>query len=535
MAKSRIGPFALEVALSPAQGTGQVFRGVHVEQRKLAALRVFKVPMGMTPESRQAYADQLEELKRLRHPGIVRCFGGGFDTRSAYLAYQLVDGESLESLIDRRERLPWETALEYSRQIVEAFQHAHEAEWYHGRLKPDKVLIGSDGVVKVCDWRREAISFALGERRPSADQLKFTAPEALNGSPGNEKSDLYSIGAVMYYMLTGQPPFDGDDQNLKRLIVENPVPDVGKLVLDCPVWLSAIITQLLSKDPADRPYSATALLLAFKEAEKRQSQGVGVLQHATGGFSPIKLQTNREEAERVLGVKKKKKRKQRETSLLDQTWVLLLGLIGAIAAIVWFLLPFSEATLREKAEALLPPNSDEWSDWQDARNDYMLQLVDRFPDGENATWANKQIAWVNARGRQRQLERDNRLNRQTKWTDPERQYWRAWEFEQFGDLWTARDRYRAILKLFSDSEEAAELCYLSKEGLARIQAEGQMPSKLSEFVEQKLEQAKEDYDAARIQKAREIWESILQLYAQNEELEAQVSLARERLNDLGSP
>ncbi|MFK7737382.1 MAG: serine/threonine protein kinase [Pirellulaceae bacterium] len=535
MAKSRIGPFALEVPLAPARGTGQVFRGVHVEQRKLAALRVFKVPMGMTPESRQAYADQLEELKRLRHPGIVRCFGGGFDTRSAYLAYQLVEGESLESLLDRRERLPWETALEYSQQIVEAVQHAHQSEWYHGRLKPDKVLVARDGVVKVCDWRREAISFALGERRPSVDQLKFTAPEALNGGEGNEKADLYSVGALMYFMLTGQPPFGGDDQNLKRTIVENPVPDVGKSVLDCPVWLSAIIGQLLSKDPAERPYSATALLLAFKEAEKRQSQGVGVLQHATGGFSPIKLQTSREEAEKVLGVKKKKKRKQRETSFLDQTWVLLLGFIGAVAAVVWFLLPFSEATLRKKAEALLPPNSDEWSDWQDARSDYMSQLVDRFPEGENADWANQRIAWVNARGRQRELERENRLNRQTKWTDPERQYWRAWEFEQFGDLWTARDKYRAILKLFSKSEDAVDLCYLSKEALERINAKGQVPSELKQFVERRLEQAKEDYDAARIQQARETWESILQLYAQKEEVEAQVAEARERLSDLGSP
>ncbi len=89
-------------------------------------------------------------------------------------------------------------------------------------------------------------------------------------------------------------------------------------MLDCPIWLSVIIDQLLSKDPRARPFGAAAVALAFKEAEKRASEGVGVLQHATSGFSPLQLrQTNRSEAEKVLGIKPKKTRKPRELPIWE--------------------------------------------------------------------------------------------------------------------------------------------------------------------------------------------------------------------------
>ena len=82
-----------------------MFRGIHIEQRKLAALRVFPIPLGLTRKA--GGRAQLEELKQLRHPGIVRCYGGGFDSRKAFLAFELIDGESLDKLLDRRGRLPW--------------------------------------------------------------------------------------------------------------------------------------------------------------------------------------------------------------------------------------------------------------------------------------------------------------------------------------------------------------------------------------------------------------------------------------------
>ena len=326
MVKSRIGPFALEAPLSPSKSTGQVFRGVHLGQRKLAALRVFNIPMGMTPESRHAYAEQIEELKSLRHPGIVRCFGGGYDSSTAFLAYELVNGESLDKLIARRGQLPWETAFEYSQQLVEALKYATERDWIHGRLKPDKILVDEEDTIRVIDWRRDEITILLGSKACPA-QLMFAAPECLAGQPADEKSELYSLGAILFYMLSGHPPFQADPEQLKQILATQDAPDIRAIVMDCPVWFSSIVNQLLSRDPAKRPFSLTAVQLAFKEAQKRQAQGVGVLQHATAGFSPLQLQADRNEAEKVLGIKpKKKKKKHADGDFFDQAWVLLVGL-----------------------------------------------------------------------------------------------------------------------------------------------------------------------------------------------------------------
>jgi hypothetical protein len=533
MAKSRIGPFALEAPLSKPKSSGQVFRGIHLEQKKLAALRVFSIPMGMTPESRQAYASQLEQLKQLRHPGIVRCYGGGFDSRSAYLAYELIDGESLSSVLARRERLPWETALESSQQLAEALQYAHQMGWIHGRLRPSKILMTTQGAMKIGDWRREAITSMIGDGPPSKTQLQFTAPEVLQGSTPDEKADLYAVGALMYTMLTGQPPYDGKSPSqLIEQVCNEPIPSVSAQVLDCPVWLNAIVEQLLAKDPKQRPFSATALQLAFKEAQRRQSQGVGVLQHVTAGFSPLQLKGDRAEAEKVLGIKPPKKHKRNDTPFFERPWVLVVSLLAAIGAIVWFLLPLSEETLRRRAEALLPPTSDEWMRWNEARDTYLTGLVERFPESKHIDWAKEQIRWVNARDAERKLDREEGRGRTEHWTQAQVQYAEAREYERFGDLATALDRYRAIVSLFRNRDDDRSIVDLAQEGVMRIRQNGIGQNALQQFLTQKMEEAAAAYDRARITEAKLKWESIVELYEGNQEVAPIVTEAQERLQQI---
>ncbi len=526
MAKSRIGPFSLESPLSPPKSSGQVFRGIHLEQKKLAALRIFPIPMGMTPESRQAYASQLEQLKQLRHPGIVRCYGGGFDARNAFLAYELVDGESLANQLARRERLPWETTLDLSQQLTEALQYAHQMGWIHGRIRPEKILLSSAGIAKLADWRRDAIASMI-DAPQSLRQLQFTAPEALAGQAPDEKSDLYSLGAVMFTMLTGRTPYAAvDAASLIAAIQTEAVPSAGAHVLDCPVWLNAIVEQLLAKDPRQRPYSSTALLLAFKEAQRRQSQGVGVLQHATAGFSPLQLKTDRDEAEKVLGIKPKKKQSERETAFFERPLVLLTGLVLALAAVVWFLLPLGEDTLRQRAEPLLA--SETPTDWSEARDAYLVNLLDRFPAGKHADWASEKVEWVDAREAERRLDRDERLGRKDNWTQAQLQYAEARGYERFGDMASAIDKYRAIISLFGNQTDDRSLVTLAREGIQRIREQG--TTDLQTFLEAKLAEAQTAYDKARVAEAKLKLESILELYDGNQEVAPLVQQAQAQLD-----
>lgn len=533
MAKSRIGPFALEAPLSKAKPSGQVFRGIHLEQKKLAALRVFPVPMGMTPESRQAYASQLEELKQLRHPGVVRCFGGGFDTRSAFLAYELVDGESLADLLARRGRLPWETALDLGLQLASALEYTHEMGWVHGRLEPSKILVSNDQQAKIIDFRRSEIASMLSGPKTLA-LLSCSAPEVLQNGVADEKSDLYSLGAILFQMLTGKPPYAAASlEELQQLVLAQDVPRVGAEVLDCPVWFNAIVEQLLAKDPKQRPYSTTALQLALKEAQKRQNEGVGVLQHATAGFSPLQMKVDRAEAEKVLGIKKPKKRKKAsDSSFFENPWVLLVAFVLAVGGAVWFMLPLSEDALRSESEELLA--SEEWIDWNDARDTYLRGILERFPEGENAEWAQEKIDWVDAREAERRMDRDERLGRTDDWSQAQVQYAEARKYERFGDLKTAFDKFRAIVGLFRNQESDAAIVFLARESIARIREKGIEGNVLVGFLESRLSEADKAYDRAQISEAKRIWESIIELYEDNQEAQPLVARAQERLDELAA-
>ncbi len=526
MAKSRIGPFALESPLAPATKSGQMFRGVHVEQKKLAAIRVFPIPLGMTPESRQAFADQLEQLKALRHVGIVRCYGGGFDTRNAFLAFELVDGESLDKVLQRRGRLTWEMALDYAKQLGEALLHAQQFAWAHGRLQPSKILVTPEGILKIADWRRDEVSAMLNSPM-TIEQMQMMAPELVEGQAASEKSDLYSLGAIMFHMLTGSPPFSATDSASLTFQIRQTTPvNAASIALDCPVWLSAIVEQLLSKDPMRRPFSIAAFLLALREAERRQMEGVGVLQHATAGFSPLQMNVDRQEAERVLGIKPKKEKTARESSSFESTWILVLGLILAVGAIVWFMLPPSEAALRRKAEDNLA--SEKWIDWNAARDKYLEPMLERFPDGAHASWAKEKLAWVNAREAERVLAREEAREKTDDWSDTKFQYVEARRFEKFGDNVTALEKYKLIRKPTEKEDEP--ILYLAGEAIARIKAAGETNS-LQSFLAKKLEQANEAYERAEISKAKEMWETIVRLYKSNEQVTQIVAEARERLEE----
>jgi hypothetical protein len=499
-----------------------------LEQRKLAALRIFPLPLGLTPESREAFASQLEQLKQLRHPNIARCYGGGFDARNAYLAYELVDGESLDKLLERRGRLAWETALDNALQIAEGLQYAHQMGWIHARLRPEKILVTNDGRVKISDWRRDAISTMVDSAPPQVQHLVYAAPEVLAQQRPDEKSDLYSLGGILFSMLTGTPPFAADSvQSLVQRVAAEVPPSVSSLVLDCPVWLNAIVEQLLAKDPRVRPFSATALQLALKEAQRRQSQGVGVLQHAAAGFSPLQMKVDREEAEKVMGIKPQKKRKpESDTSFFEQPWVLLTGFLVTLGAVIWFLLPLSEETLRARAERQLA--SEEWIDWNDARDAYLLQMVERYPDGKHVEWAKEQIDWVEMQEAERRIDRNQRLGR-APGSEAEKRYVEAKQFEDFGDRATALDKYRAIIKILSDDEEDRPIINLARRQVRLIESSPPDANQLQKLLLAKLDEADLLYADSNVVGAKQIWESIVNLYEGNQELTPLVVRASENL------
>ncbi len=531
MTRSRIGPLALESPLG--ERGSNVFRAVHMQQRAQVVVRVFSVPLGLTPESKQEFADQLESLKSLRHSGIVRCYGGGFDAKDAYLVYELAKGESLNKLLKRRERLPWESILDYGLQLCEALKYSHELGWIHGRIRPDKIIVSEDGnIVKICDFRR-----GPGAPTPLAlGQLAYSAPETLIHQPCfNAATDLYSVGAVLYHGITGQPPFVGDDfDSLKQEINNTHVPPVASIVFDCPVWLSSIVEQLLHKDPLRRPFTAAATAMALREAQRRASDGMGVAEHALSGFSALQLNTNKAEAALALGRKKKKKRRPDDEDSYDKPSLLerpivLLGLLAAAICIIGFMIwPAGEKTLRARAERLM--ESDDVSSHNDARDKYLFPLIERFPGSENAIWAEEQLDLIAMENAEAKIQSNRRFGRDPS-TEGERKYVEAFfDFEQFGDRITALQKYKGIVSLLKTEEKERPFVNLARRQIAKIESEPANGTEdLRRFLLEKIEKADVMYKNGDAFGAKQIWDGIINLYSGNRELLPIVEKAQARI------
>jgi hypothetical protein len=517
MARSRIGPLAMESPLGEASGS--VFRAIHVQQRMQVAVRVFSTPMGMTPEAKRSFADEMESLKTLKHPGIVRCFGGGFDARDAYLVYELVDGESLAAILSRRERLPWEMVLEYGLQLADALQFAHEKRWVHGRVRPDKILLSVDEkLAKLSDFRSDLDATGAANAPARLEDLSYRAPESFAAKYAPQAAcDLYGLGAVMYHALTGRVPFTGGNfDHLKNQIIETPLTPVANLVFDSPVWLNAIVEQLLDKNPLKRPYTAAATSMALKTARDNALSGRSVAQHVAGGFSPLQMRSDRAAAEKALGIKRKRERVPKEsdgTSLTDQPWFLVGGIVLAFGAIWWFTRPLSESTLRKRAEAVLLDSERR----DTARDGELRELLERFPDGENAEWAKLQMKTLDMEAAEQRMERNRRFNRPPA-SEGERKFEEAKRFERFGDPVTALEKYRAIAELLKDVENEQPYVHLSQREAVRLEKDTTSTAAVKEFLARKLEEADGLFEKGDVVASKEIWKSIVNLYNGNQEL-----------------
>jgi hypothetical protein len=524
-----------------------VWRAVHVSLRKSVAVRVFHVAFGGTVESRTVFAAEWDRLKKLDHPAICKCYGGGFEESDAYLAHELIEGPTLADEIARRGRLPWESVLELAEPIADALSYLHSQGIIHGRIGTDKIMIAGLSPVLI-DVRGEdgTAPFRDGpyhfQRPPSPEQLKRRAPE----SPGlhdtvTPRSDLYMFGAVLYEALTGSPPISGStiQETTANLQYQQPT-KVASTILDTPVWMDTLVMQLLAKSPTGRPVSADAVKLQLAEVRRRAMSRSGVAEHVSAGFSPLSVtnQADRDEARTLLGRNSDEARKDRSmdaTPWHDKAWVLLpvLGLL--LAMLVWIAWPLNEDTMRERAEKMLEEGTR--SSMSQARISYLEPLVRQYPNGNHFAWATEQIDRVEM------LEAEHaltvKLNRNLPLrNEAERLCAEAMRYETFGDNATAVDKYQSLITLLGeqpdgkDADEYAEyrpLVNLARSKIARISAAETDESEAARIISAKMEEADQLYLQGRTIAAKKIWYSIVELYATNAAVAPLVKVAQERL------
>lgn len=267
MHPDRVGPYLIEKKIG-AGGMGNVYLGRHETTGDLAAVKVLPSSLAREEGFILRFNREVEALGKLKHPHIVTFYDSGVDGETYYYAMEYVDGETLTQRIRREKRIPWRETVEMAIQICGALKSAHDAGVIHRDLKPSNLLIDAAGNVKLTDFGVAQV-FAASKLTVTGGVIgtaEYMSPEQSQGQRASKRSDLYSLGAVMYVMLTGRPPFTGNTtleimhkQRFGRF-------DRPKLyVPDIPSWLDDLIAQLLEKEPDKRLPDAYVLSRRLQE------------------------------------------------------------------------------------------------------------------------------------------------------------------------------------------------------------------------------------------------------------------------------
>ncbi len=218
------------------------------------------------PTTYSRFEREVEIGRRLVHPNIQRVLGtgripGGI---APYLAMEYVEGESFRQYLSDHKPLAIETAVTYASQIGGALSYCHQQGVVHRDLKPENILITPSGFLKLMDF---GIALLQGARRVTWGNLSsavgtpdYMAPEQVRGERGDERTDVYAVGVILFEMLAGEVPFQGDNSlAIMSQRVSHDAPPVTTVRSDVPVWLAAIVARSLARDPAQRYPNMAAL------------------------------------------------------------------------------------------------------------------------------------------------------------------------------------------------------------------------------------------------------------------------------------
>jgi hypothetical protein len=274
----RLGHYEMLQVLGKG-GFGIVFRAFDDMLQRVVAVKVMAPQLAATSPARRRFLREARLSAQVRHEHVVQVYEVG-EQPLPYLAMEFIPGETLQQKLDRTGPLDVPEVLRIGRQIAEGLAAAHACDLIHRDIKPGNVLLeGGSHKAKITDFglARAADDASISQSGVVAGTPMFMAPEQTLGHKIDQRADLFSLGSVLYQMVSGRPPFRAPSTLavLKRVAEEQPRP-IQEIIPETPAWLCALITKLHAKKPEDRFQSAreVADLLADCEAKLRAKQAV---------------------------------------------------------------------------------------------------------------------------------------------------------------------------------------------------------------------------------------------------------------------
>jgi serine/threonine-protein kinase len=244
-------------------GMSSVFRARDLQLDRRVAVKILLERYESDPEYLERFRREARAVARLSHPNIVTVIDRGDDDGRQYIVFEHVDGENLKELVVRSGRLPVRRALELALAVADGLAFAHEQGLVHRDVKPQNVLLSSEGEVKVTDFgiaRSLHVDHGVTQTGTVLGTSEYLAPEQASGKPVSPATDEYSLGVVLWELLAGNVPFTGENFVAVALQhVNDPPPSLRAVRPDVSPRLAATVERALAKDPAQRFPSMAAL------------------------------------------------------------------------------------------------------------------------------------------------------------------------------------------------------------------------------------------------------------------------------------
>lgn len=254
-------------------GMAVVYKAMCHRLNRYVAVKILRDELANDEEFRKRFQTEAQAVAMLSHPNIVSVYDVSHSDGVEYIVMELIEGVTLMQYMKKKGALGWKEALHFAVQISKALEHAHEKGIVHRDIKPQNIMILKDGTIKVADFGIAALESAQEKKSDqTVGSVHYIAPEQARGEQPDPRSDIYSLGVVMYEMLTGKMPYDGDtaEQVAMKHITGHPVPP-QELNPDIPEELAAITLKAMNSDINARYQSASELLRDLEDFRKQQA------------------------------------------------------------------------------------------------------------------------------------------------------------------------------------------------------------------------------------------------------------------------
>ncbi len=256
-------------------GMAKVYKARCHRLNRLVAIKILREDLSQDAEFRRRFHDESQAVAMLSHPNIVAVYDVSRSSELEYIVMELIDGITLKQYMQKKgNRLNWREALHFIIQIIKALGHAHSRGIIHRDIKPHNIMVLRDGSVKVADFgiARVASGGHSTLTQEALGSVHYISPEQARGSHIDSRSDLYSAGVVLYEMITGRLPFEGDTPVSVAIQHINSIPlSPRELDSSIPEALEVITMKAMAPNPDDRYLSADEMLADLEEFRKNPS------------------------------------------------------------------------------------------------------------------------------------------------------------------------------------------------------------------------------------------------------------------------